>query len=81
MLLILGIISLGCAALGLLWFTRARQEKDKNATEQAGLNRVGSLIFTFVSLIVGVAALVLFFTGYPDSTSQLDGASLAFYLS
>ena len=81
MLLVLGIISLACAALGLVWFTRARQQKDKNSTEKAGLNRAGSLIFTFVSLVVGVTALVLYFTGYPGSVSQLDGASLALYLS
>ena len=76
MLLILGIISLAAAALGLLWFTRARKKRAETSTEQADLNRAGSLIFTFVSLVVGVVSLVLYFTNYPDAASQLDGANL-----
>ena len=76
MLLILGIISLAGSALGLLWFTRARHKRAQNPTEQADLNRAGSLIFTFVSLVVGAVSFFLYFTGYPDSASQLDGASL-----
>ena len=76
MLLILGIISLAGAALGLVWFVRARNDRDENPTERADLNRAGSLIFTFVSLVVGAVSIVLYFTGYPSSTSQLDGASL-----
>ena len=81
MLLILGIISLAGAALGVVWFTRARRTKDRNATEEADLNRAGSLIFTIVSLIVGVVAIVLYLTGYPESASQLSGSSLAAYLA
>lgn len=77
MLLILGIISFAGAALGLLWFVRARQDRDENPTERADLDRAGSLIFTFVSLVVGAVSLVLYFTGYPSSVSELDGASLA----
>ena len=80
MLLILGIISLAAAAVGLLWFTRARNKRADNPTEQADLNRAGSLIFTFVSLVVGVVALVLYFTNFPDSASQLDGANLPMML-
>lgn len=76
MLLVLGIISLAAAALGLLWFTRARNKRAQNPTEQADLNRAGSLIFTFVSLIVGAVALVLYFINFPDSAAELDGASL-----
>ncbi len=76
MLLVLGIISLAAAALGLLWFTRARNKRDQTSTEQADLNRAGSLIFTFVSLVVGAVSLVLYFTNFPDSAGQLDGASL-----
>ena len=79
MLLILGIISFVGAALGLLWFVRARQDRDENPTEQADLNRAGSLIFTFVSLVVGAVSLFLYFTGYPGSVSELDGASLVFH--
>ncbi len=75
MLLILGIISFAGAALGLLWFVRARRDRDENPTERADLNRAGSLIFTFVSLVVGAVSLVLYFTGYPGSVSELDGAS------
>lgn len=77
MLLILGIISFAGAALGLLWFIRALQGRDENPTERADLDRAGSLIFTFVSLVVGAVSLVLYFTGYPSSVSELDGVSLA----
>ena len=76
MLLILGIISFAAAALGLLWFVRARRDRDENPTERADLNRAGSLIFTFVSLIVGAVSLVLYFLNFPDGVSQLDGAVL-----
>lgn len=76
MLLILGIISFVGAALGLLWFVRARRKRAENSTEQADLNRAGSLIFTLVSLIVGAASLFLYFINYPASVSQLDGANL-----
>ena len=76
MLLILGIISFAGAALGLLWFVRALLERDENPTERADLNRAGSLIFTFVSLVVGAVSLVLYFTGYPGSASELDGVEV-----